>query len=78
VALFDMSFMTKFMVAGKDAGYILDRCSTAYVDGPAGETVYTQWLDERGFFFVFVLRLCFSLNLRVRDVVIMSRICAKF
>ncbi len=48
VALFDMSFMTKFSVSGPDAGYILDRCSTAHVDGAVGETVYTQWLDDLG------------------------------
>jgi glycine cleavage system aminomethyltransferase T/glycine/D-amino acid oxidase-like deaminating enzyme len=48
VALFDMSFMTKFVVAGKDAGYVLDRLSTAAVNGNTGETVYTQWLDHRG------------------------------
>ncbi len=48
VALFDMSFMTKFIVAGKDAGFVLDRLSTAFVNGKVGETVYTQWLDDRG------------------------------
>lgn len=48
VALFEMSFMAKFLVQGEDAGYVLDRCSTAFVDGNVGETVYTQWLDERG------------------------------
>ena len=48
VALFDMSFMTKFLVQGNDAGHVLELCSTALVDGPVGETVYTQWLREDG------------------------------
>ncbi|GKY96201.1 hypothetical protein MPSEU_000580000 [Mayamaea pseudoterrestris] len=49
VALFDMSFMSKFFVQGRDAGAFLNRLSTANVDGDAGRITYTQWLDERGY-----------------------------
>lgn len=56
VALFDMSFMTKFTVSGKDAGYILDRCSTAFVDGNIGETVYGRKFFGCCLLFFFVCR----------------------
>jgi heterotetrameric sarcosine oxidase gamma subunit len=49
VALFDMSFMSKFLVQGRDAGAFLNRLSTANVDGASGRIHYTQWLDERGY-----------------------------
>lgn len=49
VALFDMSFMSKFLVQGRDAGSFLNRLSTANVDGDAGKITYTQWLNEQGF-----------------------------
>lgn len=49
VALFDMSFMSKILVQGADAGSFLNRLSTANVDGAAGRITYTQWLNERGF-----------------------------
>ena len=49
VALFDMSFMSKFLVQGQDAGSFLNRLSTANVDGEAGKITYTQWLNEQGF-----------------------------
>lgn len=49
VALFDMSFMSKFLVQGRDAGSFLNRLSTANVDGDAGRITYTQWLNEQGF-----------------------------
>lgn len=49
VALFDMSFMSKFLVQGRDAGAFLNRLSTANVDGESGRIHYTQWLDERGY-----------------------------
>jgi glycine cleavage system aminomethyltransferase T/glycine/D-amino acid oxidase-like deaminating enzyme len=49
VALFDMSFMSKFLVQGRDAGSFLNRLSTAQVDGPVNEITYTQWLNEAGF-----------------------------
>jgi len=48
VALFDMSFMSKFLVTGCDAGRILNRMSTANVDGESGLITYTQWLNDRG------------------------------
>ena len=44
----DMSFMSKFLVQGQDAGKCLNRLSTANVDGPEGVITYTQWLDEDG------------------------------
>ena len=49
VALFDMSFMTKIFVSGKDAGSFLNRLSTANVDDAVGRITYTQWLTEQGF-----------------------------
>lgn len=49
VALFDMTFMSKFLVQGVDAGSFLNRLSTANVDGPCGKITYTQWLNEKGF-----------------------------
>jgi 4-methylaminobutanoate oxidase (formaldehyde-forming) len=49
VALFDMSFMSKFLVQGYDAGKFLNRLSTANVDGPCSQITYTQWLNEDGY-----------------------------
>ena len=49
VAMFDMSFMSKFMVQGTDAGSFLNALSTANVDGAANTITYTQWLNESGF-----------------------------
>ncbi|GMH91051.1 hypothetical protein TL16_g11944 [Triparma laevis f. inornata] len=46
--LIDMSFMSKYLVQGKDAGAFLDNISTAKVDGPNDTITYCQWLDERG------------------------------
>jgi glycine cleavage system aminomethyltransferase T/glycine/D-amino acid oxidase-like deaminating enzyme len=48
VGLIDMSFMSKFLVQGRDAGKMLNYLSTAEVDGEAGRIVYTQWLDSDG------------------------------
>ena len=48
VGLMDMSFMAKFLVQGPDAGAVLDRMSTARVDGPTGVITYTQWLNDNG------------------------------
>jgi glycine cleavage system aminomethyltransferase T/glycine/D-amino acid oxidase-like deaminating enzyme len=48
VVLVDMSFMSKFLVQGKDAGKMLNRLSTANVDGKEGEITYTQWLNDDG------------------------------
>lgn len=49
VALFDMSFMSKFLVQGPGAGRFLNRLSTANVDGECGRITYTQWLNEEGY-----------------------------
>jgi heterotetrameric sarcosine oxidase gamma subunit len=48
VGLMDMSFMAKFRVQGPDAGAVLDRMSTARVDGETGVITYTQWLNDNG------------------------------
>jgi 4-methylaminobutanoate oxidase (formaldehyde-forming) len=44
----DMSFMSKFLVQGRDAGRILDWISANAVDGEAGMITYTQWLNDAG------------------------------
>jgi glycine cleavage system aminomethyltransferase T/glycine/D-amino acid oxidase-like deaminating enzyme len=49
VALFDMSFMSKILVQGYDAGRFLNWLSTADVDGPVHQITYTQWLNENGY-----------------------------
>jgi 4-methylaminobutanoate oxidase (formaldehyde-forming) len=49
VALFEMSFMSKFLVQGYDAGKFLNWLSTANVDGPVNQITYTQWLNELGY-----------------------------
>ena len=48
VVLMDMSFMSKFVVQGRDAGRVLNRLSANDVDAQAGRITYTQWLNERG------------------------------
>ena len=48
VILMDMSFMSKFLVEGRDAGKALNWISANNVDGPASTITYTQWLDEAG------------------------------
>ncbi len=48
VILMDMSFMSKFLVQGRDAGRVLNRISANDVDGASGVITYTQWLNERG------------------------------
>jgi len=48
VIVMDMSFMSKFLVEGRDAGRILERISANHVDGAPGTITYTQWLDEAG------------------------------
>ncbi len=48
VILMDMSFMSKFIVQGRDAGRILNHISANNVDGPSGVITYTQWLNEGG------------------------------
>ena len=48
VILMDMSFMSKFLVQGRDAGRVLNHISANNVDGVSGAITYTQWLNERG------------------------------
>ena len=48
VVLIDMSFMSKFLVQGRDAGRVLDYLCTARVDGSSGVITYTQMLSPRG------------------------------
>lgn len=48
VALIDMSFMSKFLVQGRDAGRSLDTISANEVDGDMGKITYTPWLNESG------------------------------
>eukprot|EP00455_Lapot_gusevi_P049055 TRINITY_DN6880_c0_g1_i1.p1 TRINITY_DN6880_c0_g1~~TRINITY_DN6880_c0_g1_i1.p1 ORF type:complete len:878 (-),score=245.93 TRINITY_DN6880_c0_g1_i1:263-2896(-) len=46
--IMDMSFMSKFLVQGRDAGAYLNRLATANVDGAVGMITYTQFLNEDG------------------------------
>ncbi len=48
VILMDMSFMSKFLVEGRDAGAMLNWISANNVDGPTNTITYTQWLDVHG------------------------------
>jgi glycine cleavage system aminomethyltransferase T/glycine/D-amino acid oxidase-like deaminating enzyme len=48
VIVMDMSFMSKFLVEGRDAGRLLNWISANNVDGQSGQITYTQWLDEAG------------------------------
>jgi glycine cleavage system aminomethyltransferase T/glycine/D-amino acid oxidase-like deaminating enzyme len=48
VILMDMSFMSKFLVQGRDAGTELDRISAGAVNGKIGQLTYTQWLNDMG------------------------------
>ena len=48
VILMDMSFMSKFLVQGRDAGKLLNYVSANHVDGQANQITYTQWLNEDG------------------------------
>jgi 4-methylaminobutanoate oxidase (formaldehyde-forming) len=48
VILMDMSFMSKFLVQGRDAGRVLNHISANNVDGEPGTITYTQWLNEQG------------------------------
>jgi heterotetrameric sarcosine oxidase gamma subunit len=43
-----MSFMSKFLVQGRDAGRALNFISANNVDGAPGTITYTQWLNEQG------------------------------
>ena len=48
VALFDKSFMGKFIVQGRDAEKVLNRVSANSVSIPVGRNIYTQWLNVQG------------------------------
>ncbi|WP_027344724.1 GcvT family protein [Hamadaea tsunoensis] len=48
VIVMDMSFMSKFLVQGPDAGRELEFLSANRVDGEPGRITYTQWLGEDG------------------------------
>jgi len=48
VIVMDMSFMSKFLVQGRDAGRVLNHISANDVDGEAGRITYTQWLNDKG------------------------------
>jgi len=48
VALFDKSFMGKFLVQGTDAETVLNRVSANSVSIPVGRNIYTQWLNHQG------------------------------
>jgi 4-methylaminobutanoate oxidase (formaldehyde-forming) len=48
VIVMDMSFMSKFLVQGRDAGRCLEHVSANHVDGAPGTITYTQWLDVAG------------------------------
>ena len=48
VILMDMSFMSKFLVQGRDAGRVLNHISANSIDGQSGTITYTQWLNARG------------------------------
>ena len=48
VIVMDMSFMSKFLVQGRDAGRVLNHISANDVDGDAGRITYTQWLNDKG------------------------------
>ncbi len=48
VILMDMSFMSKFLVQGRDAGRCLNWISANNVDGAPDTITYTQWLDAGG------------------------------
>lgn len=48
VIAMDMSFMSKFLVEGKDCGRLLNFISANNVDGAAGQITYTQWLNGAG------------------------------
>jgi 4-methylaminobutanoate oxidase (formaldehyde-forming) len=48
VILMDMSFMSKFMVQGRDAGKVLNYISANEVDADLNQITYTPWLNEDG------------------------------
>lgn len=48
VIVMDMSFMSKFLVQGKDAGRVLNYISANNVNDKEGIITYTQWLNKDG------------------------------
>jgi len=48
IAIFDKSFMGKFIVKGRDAERVLNRVSANSVSIPIGRNIYTQWLNHQG------------------------------
>ncbi|MEE8437427.1 MAG: FAD-dependent oxidoreductase, partial [Candidatus Neomarinimicrobiota bacterium] len=48
VILMDMTFMSKFLVQGPDAGRVLNYISANNVNGKKNQITYTQWLNEDG------------------------------
>jgi 4-methylaminobutanoate oxidase (formaldehyde-forming) len=48
VIIMDMTFMSKFLVQGRDAGSVLNYISANNVDGKINRITYTQWLNEDG------------------------------
>ena len=48
VIVMDMSFMSKFLIQGRDAGPALNYLSTANVNGPNNTITYCQWLNDQG------------------------------
>lgn len=48
VILMDMSFMSKFLVQGRDAGKVLNYISANNVDEKLHQVTYTPWLNEDG------------------------------
>lgn len=48
VIIMDMSFMSKFLVQGRDAGNVLNQISANNIDGPCNTITYTQWLNQDG------------------------------
>ncbi|MDM8537531.1 FAD-dependent oxidoreductase [Desulfobacterales bacterium HSG17] len=48
VILMDMSFMSKFLVQGRDAGKVLNYISANNVDEKINQVTYTPWLNKNG------------------------------
>ncbi len=48
VVVMDMSFMSNFMVQGRDAGRVLNYISANEVNAKVNQITYTQWLNHRG------------------------------
>ncbi len=48
VIIMDMTFMSKFLVQGRDAGKVLNYISANNVAGKTNWITYTQWLNEEG------------------------------